>query len=1401
MYNSSLFQVKISIFALVLNIWYMKNRVNLFYLRICFLLFCLEAILPIGAVAADSDAIYHLNFKSISTQDGLPTDEVQKIYQDKEGFLWFATRYGFCKYDGYQMTVYKSGLNTPGLLTSNNILDIADDNDGLLWIATQEGLNALDKKTGEIHHYKEPAIPNNVVSCLLVTRSNEVWIGTDSGLCRYVAEKDSFVVYDGKFTGGVFPATPVKSLFEDSEGDLWIGTWSSGLFRYSREKDKFYAYPKINERNSAHVIYQDSNQRMWVGGWDCGLFLLNHPKEMAEVSYTHYAHRIGDEASLSDNIVYDIVEDMHTHTLWVGTRVGLSIMELDNPGVFINYKPLHSPYRILCDEINSLLRDRFNNIWLGSIGGGVMMADTKQPPFACHSLDLAEDDVPTTAVRAMFADSYGDLWLGAGSYGLARKDCETGAFSFFTHLSEFSDVSGVPTINCMIQRKNGEVWFATYDGGILIYKKGEKVKTLNEVDTPYLYSNCVSALREDSQGNCWVGCRGGMGVSLADGRYHKFGTLSFVGGGEAGWYHVKDIAEDKDGGIWIATANCGIIRIQGDVRRPETLKYSNYSHNNLQLVTNSVLCLHVDKSGRLWAGTEGGGLYLYDKEINVFKEKNRTYQLSCDMVGSIEEDEQGCLWMGTNAGLVRLLVPEDENLATVRVYTAAEGLQDNFFLPHASCSRNGELFFGGNKGYNSFFPAFIVEEGEEAVPYQITDIKIFNRSLVALEPNVRERISSVTPSFTQGIKLPYGYNNFSIEFASLTYKSPDLNRYAYQLVGFDKEWQYTDANRRFAYYNNLKSGTYRFRLRATNENGIWNREIRELEVVVLPPFWATWWAYIVYILIGTGIVCFIIRIAKNRMRLRNELHLREMEKSKLEEMNHAKLQFFTNITHELLTPLTIISATVDELKMRLPGNDDLYMVMNSNIKRLIRLLQQILEFRKAETGNLKLRVSPGDVAAFVKNEAESFLPLIKKRKLHFSVLCTPESIIGYFDTDKLDKILYNLFSNAAKYNKEGGYIQVTLAYAENRDFIRLHVKDNGCGISKAKQKTLFKRFYEGDYRKFNTIGTGIGLSLTKDLVELHGGSIEVESEEQLGTEFIVTLPVDRSYFKEEQIDEDTVLPVQKTITDFEEEEAMGKPSMEKNKAHTILVVEDNEELLQLMVRLLNREYNVHTAENGQEAVTVLDNEDIDLIVSDVMMPVMDGIEFCKYVKNKLELCHIPVILLTAKNKEEDRAEAYEVGADAFISKPFNLAVLHARIRNLLKYKERKAHDFKKQLVFEIKELDYTSMDEDFMQRAIDCVNRHLEDYDFDQTQFVEEMNTSKSTLYKKLKSLTGLNTSAFIRNIRLKAACRIMEEKGNVRISELAYAVGFNDPKYFSSCFKKEFGMLPSEYMERFIQS
>ena len=1378
----------------------MKNtRITTFLYKLGF--FISFMLFNFTLLSATEEVIYNLKFKQLSAPHSLPTNEVQKVYQDRDGFIWFATRNGLCQYNGYETTLYKSNLYSPDLLTTNSITCLVDDNNNNLWIGTSEGLNVMDKRTGEIKKYKAPSISNNVVSALCVTRDNTLWVGTDNGLCRYVPEKDTFVVCGDEFGDGRLRYVTIKSLLEDSDGDLWIGTWAQGLFRYSPSTDKVVVYPKINEQYSSHVIYEDSNKDIWVGSWGYGLFKLRNPKDMENVSYQSFLHENGDDSSLSDNIVYDIAEDINTHTLWVGTRSGLSILRLDESSSFINYKSGKSDYRIPSEEVNSIMRDSQKNMWIGAIGGGVLMADTRQPAFALHTLNFGDEDIPVTSVRTLFADSDQNLWIGVGTYGLARREYVTGELKMYSHIPEFSGVKDLPSLFAVVQRKkSGDIWFGMYNGGIYVYRKGEKVKHLTTKNSAFLTSDCVSALYEDYEGNCWVGTRGGIGVRLSDGTDYRFETMNFNDSLSAGWIYVRDIVQDMDNSVWLATSNFGVIHITGDVRQPSTLKYENYSFHNRKLITNTVLCMHIDRFGRLWAGTEGGGLYLYNRSTGQFEEKTRTYSIPGDVIVSIEEDKSGNLWLGTVSGLVKLYVAAVGNDFSTRIYTSADGLQDNFIV-NSSCSRDGELFFGGHKGYNSFFPDKMEIPSQET-NFLITDIKIFNHSFKNLPVELQQKISPVMPTYTSKIELPYKYNNFSIEFAALTYKNPELNRYAYRLQNFDRDWQYTDADRRFAYYNNLPSGTYTFQLKATNENGEWSGYVREFTVVVLPPFWATWWAYLLYMVLVLVIGVLIYRTIKKRILLQNALRLREMEKAKAEELNHAKLQFFTNITHELLTPLTIISATVDELKTQAPSHNDLYTVMNSNIQRLIRLLQQILEFRKAETGNLKLRVSPGDLAAFVRTGTESFKPLVKKRKIHFSLLCDPESIVGYFDIDKLDKIMYNLLSNAAKYNKEDGFIQVTLSYdEEDREFVLLRVKDNGKGISREKQATLFKRFYEGDYRKFNTIGTGIGLSLTKDLVTLHGGTISVESEVDHGTEFIVRIPIERSYYDEEQID-DEVISLRQTAIDYEDrpEDVIAEVQELATKANSILLVEDNEELLNLMTKLLGREYNVFTAENGKEGIIVLENEDVDLIVSDIMMPEMDGIEFCKYVKGHLEISHIPVILLTAKNKEEDRAEAYEIGADAFISKPFNLTVLHARIRNLLKYKARMAHDFKNQIVFEVKDLNYTSLDEDFIQRAINCVNNHLEDPNFDQAQFADEMLTSKSTLYKKLKSLAGLNTSSFIRNVRLKAACRIMEEKGiNIRVSELAYAVGFNDPKYFSSCFKKEFGMLPSEYIERFI--
>ena len=1339
-------------------------------------------------------------FDVFLTLQGLPTDETEELYEDKEGYLWIATRNGLCRYDGYQLKTYKSNLYTPNLLYDNIVNTISEDNNCNLWIGTPNGLVVMNKKTGVFRKIDPRKLLNNNIQIILTTHTNDVWIGTAGGLHRYVAEKDSFVCYTESNTNYQLLGNDIKTLIEDHRGNVWIGTWANGLSRFDPKQSRFYPYPRINQRNSAHILFQDNRNNIWVGSWGFGLFRIENPYDLKRVKYINYSHSSNPQ-SLSDNIVYSLSQDINSNTIWIGTRSGLSILnDLNNQNSFTNYLPNESGQSIPYNEVNSLIRDKSGNMWIGTLGGGVAAINTRKQMFNLERLDAIRAKFFTNSVRSIFVDDDNDIWLGIGSYGLAISNGDK--YVYYRDHPDFKDVQELPTVNAVIQPiYKKEIWLATYNGGVFIYDKTLKKNRLTNIttkNTSWLCHDCVYALKEDLHHNIWIGTRGGLNIYNPKTKkgyaYLNLGLKS----NDPARYGISTIEQDDEGAIWAGTEN-GLFKVTSDLSKTSRLKIKLFSVENRKIESDKILSIYKDKTGRLWVGTDGGGLALYDRVLDKFVDVNKKFNLPGDKVNLIIEDNSGNLWIGTNSGLMRLRIsPANNSLLSSRLFTTSDGLQDNKFNRYAVCkTKGGELFLGGHKGYNHFYPEKL-EEKNYITPIVITDIKIFNKSLNDFDPATREEISEQTSEFTNKVVLSHKNNNFSIEFSALSFSNPIQNKYAYKLVGFDKDWQYTDASRRFAYYNNLQSGEYQFLLKAANENGIWNERKAILEIEVLSPPWLTWWAYVIYFCLVVSLSFFIFKTARRRLQLRNALRIKDLEQAKTEELNHAKLQFFTNVTHEFLTPLTILSATLDELKIISPQNKDFYALMSGNISRLMRLLQQILEFRKAETGNLKLKVSKGDLAKFIKNTVDSFRPLMMKKKIHFSVICDPETILAYFDPDKLDKIIYNLLSNASKYNKPGGYIQVNVSLTNENKTVIISVKDDGEGISTQGLKTLFQRFYEGEYRRFNTIGTGIGLSLTKDLVQLHGGEISAESEIGKGTTFYVQIPVNREFFSEEQI-EDYSHVADNTILEVVDEENIN--TIEESKEFTLLIVEDNDELLQVMIKLLKRDYNIFTARNGIEAIRVVEEQDITLVVSDIMMPVMDGIEFCSYVKNQIEISHIPVILLTAKDKEEDKIQAYESGADGFINKPFNLAVLKAKIKSLIKARVKIAQSFKKQLVPEIKELNYTSVDEKFLQKAIDCVYRHLDDADFDQQRFTDEMDSSKSSLYRKLKSLTGLNTSSFISNIRLKAACQIIKEKKKLRISELAYAVGFNDPKYFSTCFKKEFGMIPSEYLEKLLQA
>lgn len=1383
------------------------------YLHYLFILCCLCRPYP---GEGQTNPVENLRFTPLSAFEDLPSEEVTQIIQDSNGYLWIATNSGLCRYDGYRIRTYKDNLLTPGLLPSNGIKCLTEDRQHRLWIGTNNGLCRFDLVSGRIEKIDDPRLADKVVSTLYTTSDGSVWIGMDEGLFRAVSGRDTLRMYqrpaEDAWLGGV------KTILEDSRGRIWFGTWANGYYRYDPVKDRFTPYPSLNLRNSVHVLFEDSRHTLWAGTWDYGLYRLEDVDSPETIHWTAYRHDPRQPGSLADDIVYCLQEDISTHTLWVGTRSGLSILDRNLPqhDAFINYLPEDPRHPLPYNELNALIRDRSGMFWLGMMGGGVYSVNRSSASFPAYGLESVKQRLFSSSVRSLFVDSDETLWLGIGSYGLMlQPKGEKEPFFYKDPQGLGPKAPYLHTINCIMERRNRRtLWMGTWGNGVYTYDKETKqTGSLRSATHPWLADNYIFSLLEDRLHNVWIGGRNGLSVWKADGTGVDLTSFRTLPDSSSLAYTYYALLETRDGTLWCGT-NHGIVKATGDLSRPEQMRFVSYCLHTGRLSFEQVQCLHEDALGRLWVGSEGGGLNLYDPEKDKFLSVNQRYGLLADAVFSIQEDKAGNLWLGTNSGLVQLAPSPDASSAVSRIYTPTDGLCNTLFIRNAACAApDGRLYFGGHNGYNCFDPSE-VEETEIPPAVTITDIAVFNTPLNALPPEKRSRISAVAPDFAEHIRLDYDQNNFSIEFSSLSFINPSKNKYAYRLDGYDTRWQYTGASNRVANYTRLPAGNYTFRLKGSNENGVWSDTERKLAVEILPPPWKTGWAYALYALAGLLLIAGIYRSIRNRVREKQIRQLEALEKAKTEEINHAKLQFFTNITHEFMTPLTILSASLDELKLQTPENGAYYAVMYDHINRLIRLIQQILEFRKAETGNLKLKVSSGDLLAFIRQEAEAFRPLMKKKHMHFTVHAEQESIPGYFDSDKLDKIIYNLLSNASKYNKEGGTVEVNVHLDPAGDRLVFSVSDNGPGISREAMKSLFKRFYEGDYRRFNTIGTGIGLSLTKDLVDLYGGTIRVESEEGKGATFIVTLPLVREAFSPDQIDErpswsdlpaPPPVPIRETL-EATEEEAAGKaggaslaaPQEEESKP-ALLLVEDNEDLLALMVRLLEREYRVHTAANGQDALSIIKDYDIHLIVSDVMMPVMDGIELCKQVKGNADICHIPLLLLTAKNKEEDRIEAYQSGADSFLSKPFNLSLLHARIQNLLRSRERTARDFKKQLVFEARELHYTSLDEEFLQRAIACVEQHLDDSDFDQQQFIEEMATSKSTLYKKLKSLTGLNTSAFIRNIRLKAAGRLMEQKKRVRISEVAYAVGFNDPKYFSACFKKEFGLLPTEYLEKYF--
>lgn len=904
----------------------------------------------------------------------------------------------------------------------------------------------------------------------------------------------------------------------------------------------------------------------------------------------------------------------------------------------------------------------------------------------------------------------------------------------------------------------------------------------------------------------WIGSRNGMSIVYPDNTGY-FLTMK-EGKNDFSNCDIRNICQDRQGNIWVSTDNEGIIRISGNPKNIRSLKYKQYCPKTQLFAINDAQKCMEDKQGRLWAISNSGGLFLYNKVEDRFEYQNRKIHLPDDQTFSIEGDAFGNIWVALNKALAYITwkSQDAEDLRNITYFTSEDGLGEVNFSADASYQFGKEIFFGGRTGFFSFTPSPLMgmKHHKKNSKLIITDLLIDDVPFAMLDSVFKSDISKETPHYTQEITIPAKVKKFDIEFALLTYGNASKNVYAYQLEGYDEDWKYCKPDVHKATFQNLSSGTYRLRLKATDSYGQWQELPYAITIKVLPPWYASRLAFMLYILMLIGGIFASARWYKEKVKTKNSLQMGVI---------------LANITHELLTPLTVISATIYKLKAMAPQYEEDYMVMDSNINRTTRLLRQILEVRKSQAGQLHLLVSRGNLISFIEEACENIRPMAEHQKVMLSLEKPKAEGMAWFDADKMDKIIYNLLSNAIKYNKVGGKIDVSLSLGKEQAVIT--IADNGIGMSKEKMKHLYTRFFDGDYRKQNMPGTGIGLSLTHDLVKLHHGNIQCESQEGEGTTFTITLPIRKSAYAPDEID-NTDRPNainQEAIrqasqeTKQESQPASGdKPKLApvrqsifiRKNASKILVVEDNEELLALMLQVLSKNYHVFTAKNGKQAMNIIMKEKLDLVVSDVMMPIMDGIELTKQLKSDKSFWQLPIILLTAKNKEEDKTEAYSVGADAYITKPFKFEELEVRINALLANRKKMIEKIESEVSLQAsseaeaqQEVHLSNPEQAFVTRAKETIMQHLSDADYDREAFAKDMAMGESTLYNKVKATTGQTVIAFITSIRMKEAQRIIQSNPNILISEVAIQVGFNTPKYFSKCFKKEFGVFPKEYAEK----
>ncbi|MCF2489305.1 two-component regulator propeller domain-containing protein [Dyadobacter sp. CY347] len=1290
-------------------------------------------------------------FKNYKVSDGLSGNTTGDIVQDKKGFIWIASRNGLNRFDGNAFKIFRSIQGDSASLGSNSVFSLYEDHNEKLWIGTHKGIYIYDPVADRFQPFR--LIPSGEVRVIRGDKVGGVWIISDNQLYRFDSKTGKVKALPN--------ADNTVSIHVSKGGKVWVASSNGTIRCYSPEKGNIAEYSlagRVDEIFSNMRMQSVSDSTLLIGNMKRIMLFNFRSGELSDVSA-----QTGQK------------EDIYIHTFfenrkgeyWLGSESGLYILDLKKKKMDQIVKEKYNAYSITDNIINAIFKDREGGIWVSTQFGGVNYYSSEFNHFQKY-FQQPGNSISGNLIHEITKDQHGKLWIGTEDAGLNQLDLKTRTFRSFLPDGKKGSIA-YRNLHGLVADGN-ELWIGTYEHGLDVMDlKTNKVVRHYSTSMPNTFgSNFIVTLYKTRESDILVGTWSGL--FKYNRKTDDFTQMKFFNA------QVQSIHEDKQGTLWVASYGGGIFYFNPKTNKKGRIQYEAGKNNGLP--DNYINSLYQSKNGDFWFCTEHG-LSRYNPISQKFKNYRIEDGLPDNQVFRVLEDEAGNCWISTSRGLSML----DPKTGKFTNYNEANGLpSEQFNYNSAYKNDDGTLFFGTVAGLISFKPKTFVKNAYMP-PVYITGIQSNNQEL---RIGGKDSPLKQSPVYAKSIRLPYDRSNLTFDVAALSYVIPQMNRYMYQMEGLDNEWLNVSNNRKI-YFSKLPPGNYVLRIKGSNNDLLWNSRETRLNIEILPPWWATVWAYLFYAAFTTAIVLTLLRYYHLAVTEKNKREIDTIQIGKEREIYNAKIDFFTNVAHEIRTPLTLIKMPLDKLLADKTAGAETFEnlnMINKNTNRLIDLTNQLLDFRKAEANNFSLNFTKTDMNELLSDVFTTFRPAAEQKNLTYNIELPRITLNAFVDIEACKKIISNLINNAIKYADHSVKVRL-LPFSSDDLLFHIEFTNDGLIIGDDEKEKIFEPFYRVEASQKQE-GTGIGLPLSRSLAELHKGSLELKHRDMQSNTFLLSLPIHQDYEMDlkglnEEIPGDFLV-------------ANGQDDAADPARPVVLIVEDNVEILGYLSRELSASYHVMRALDGQQAIEILQHENVHLVISDIMMPVMDGIELCKKIKNDVQFSHIPIILLTAKNSINSRIEGLEVGADAYIEKPFSLDHLAAQITNLINNRNIIKEYFARSPLTHIRGIAFSTADKQFLEQLNTIIGKRIADSNLDVDLLSSLMNMSRPTLYRKIKGISDMTPNELINLSRLKRAAELLAEN-KYKINEVADMVGYSIPTNFSRDFQKQFGISPSNYV------